>query len=146
MLHGQAPVKSSPEQTQSQEIETKRGRSDSISMFTLEDEYRPDPAVPPRTLRSRSRSLGPTRSQLVASEPPLHHHVEPDIPESTTPPSPQHSPHRAAEEPVGVGLEDGDTAVRRRCYGRQEEKSAQEVRSDHESNAWGAHMRNAGER
>ncbi|CAE6336848.1 unnamed protein product [Rhizoctonia solani] len=91
MLHGQAPVKSSPEQTQSQEIETKRGRSDSISMFTLEDEYRPDPAVPPRTLRSRSRSLGPTRSQLVASEPPLHHHVEPDIPESTTPPSPQHS-------------------------------------------------------
>ncbi|CAE6393458.1 unnamed protein product [Rhizoctonia solani] len=93
MLHGQAPVKSSPEQPPSQETESKRGRSDSVSTFILEDGYRPEPAVPPRVLRSRSRSLGPTRSQLVASEPPLplHHHVEPDIPESTTPPSPQHS-------------------------------------------------------
>ncbi|CAE6391524.1 unnamed protein product [Rhizoctonia solani] len=92
MLHGQTPVKSSPEQPQSQETETKRGRSDSISTFALEDGYHPDPAIPPRTLRSRSRSLGPTRSQLVASEPPVpHYHMEPDIPESTTPPSPQHS-------------------------------------------------------
>ncbi|KAH7343856.1 hypothetical protein B0J17DRAFT_644241 [Rhizoctonia solani] len=89
MLHGQAPVKSSPEQPQTPETELKRGRSDSISMFMLEDDYRQDPAIPPRTLRSRSRSLGPARSQLIASEP--IHHVEPDIPESTTPPSPQHS-------------------------------------------------------
>ncbi|KAJ1308593.1 hypothetical protein OPQ81_004291 [Rhizoctonia solani] len=88
-LHGQAPIKSSPEQIQPQETERKRGRSDSISMFTLEDDYRQGPAVPARTLRSRSRSFGPSRSQLVASEPLPH--LEPDIPESTTPPSPQHS-------------------------------------------------------
>ncbi|CAE6435776.1 unnamed protein product [Rhizoctonia solani] len=89
ILHGQAPIKSSPEQPQSTETETQRGRSDSISLFTLEDGYRQDSAVPARTLRSRSRSFGPSRSQLIASEP--LHHMQPDIPESTTPPSPQHS-------------------------------------------------------
>ncbi|CAE7137256.1 unnamed protein product [Rhizoctonia solani] len=89
LLHGPACTKSSPEQAQSAETDVQRGRSDSISTFTLEDNYRQDPALPARTLRSRSRSFGPSRSQLIASEPLQH--VEPDIPESTTPPSPQHS-------------------------------------------------------
>ncbi|CUA70243.1 hypothetical protein RSOLAG22IIIB_00594 [Rhizoctonia solani] len=89
VIHGQTPIKSSPEQPQSTGTESQRGRSDSISTFTLEEGYRQDSAMPPRVLRSRSRSFGPSRSQLVASEP--LHHVQPDIPESTTPPWPQHS-------------------------------------------------------
>ncbi|KAG9127932.1 hypothetical protein FRC07_007372 [Ceratobasidium sp. 392] len=93
MLNAQSLLKESPEQ----EPEAKRGRSDSISMFALEDDYRQESAPPalnkpPRMLRSRSRSLGPSHSRFVAaSAPEPLQHVEPNIPESTTPPSPQHS-------------------------------------------------------
>ncbi|KAG8713053.1 hypothetical protein FRC09_019138 [Ceratobasidium sp. 395] len=92
-LNAQSLGKESPEQ----QPEAKRGRSDSVSMFTLEDDYRQESQPldfnrPPRMLRSRSRSLGPPRSRLVAaSAPEPLQHVEPNIPESTTPPSPQHS-------------------------------------------------------
>lgn len=96
MLHTQAPVKLSPEQ---QPPEPKRGRSDSISMFALEDDYRQEsaPSAPEsdktaRVLRSRSRSLGPSRSRFVGSSAPEPlQHMEPNIPESTTPPSLQNS-------------------------------------------------------
>lgn len=96
VLNAQALVKS-PEQVQPEVKRVERGRSDSISVFTLEDDYRHG-SVPPvldkptRALRSRSRSLGPSHSRFVpSSAPEPMQHVEPDIPESTTPPSPQHS-------------------------------------------------------
>ncbi|KAG9102341.1 hypothetical protein FRC06_002100 [Ceratobasidium sp. 370] len=92
MLNPQTLIKGSPEQGQS---EIKRGRSDSISVFSLEDD-RQESAPPAlnkstRVLRSRSRSLGPSHSRFVATaaQEPVQH--EPNIPESTTPPSPQHS-------------------------------------------------------
>lgn len=90
VLSNQAPFKPSPEQQT--EAETKRGRSDSISMFTLEDGYNrgsvsPVPDRTARVLRSRSRSFGPLRSQLALTPAPEPlQHIEPDIPETVTPP------------------------------------------------------------
>ncbi|KAG9096246.1 hypothetical protein FS749_008844 [Ceratobasidium sp. UAMH 11750] len=92
MLNAQTLIKGSPEQGQP---EVKRGRSDSISVFSLEDD-RQESAPPAlnksmRMLRSRSRSLGPSRSRFVTAAAPEPLQYEPNIPESTTPPSPQHS-------------------------------------------------------
>ncbi|KAG8694232.1 hypothetical protein FRC08_008615, partial [Ceratobasidium sp. 394] len=68
MLNAQTLIKGSPEQGQP---EVKRGRSDSISVFSLEDD-RQESAPPAlnkstRMLRSRSRSLGPSRSRFPSS-------------------------------------------------------------------------------
>ncbi|KAG8747498.1 hypothetical protein FRC10_000634 [Ceratobasidium sp. 414] len=92
VLNPQTIIKGSPEQGQP---EIKRGRSDSISVFSLEDD-RQESAPPAlsqstRMLRSRSRSLGPSRSRFAATAAPEPLQHEPNIPESTTPPSPQNS-------------------------------------------------------
>ncbi|QRV72719.1 inositol-hexakisphosphate kinase [Ceratobasidium sp. AG-Ba] len=97
VLNGRAVIKGSPEHKQPECKRMGRGRSDSVSVFALDDDYRQESAPPvankpTRMLRSRSRSLGPAQSRLAAASAsePLQH-AEPDIPESTTPPSPQHS-------------------------------------------------------
>lgn len=91
------PLVKSPEQVQPEVKRVERGRSDSISMFTLEDDYRhesapPAMSKPARALRSRSRSLGPSPSPFVpSSAPEPMQHMGPDIPESPAPSSPHHS-------------------------------------------------------
>lgn len=96
VLNTQLLVKS-PDQIQPEVKRVERGRSDSISMFALEDDCRHESAPPTtdkpaRVLRSRSRSLGPSHSRFVpSSAPEPMQHVEPNIPEATTPPSPHHS-------------------------------------------------------